>query len=303
MEQSQLSFEIFDLSKDDKCRFDHLMSKKALSVMERVAAYGIGITVTEDKGLVPAGTIVFSLDMTDAPEEMPAVMELHWLYVDEEYRKKGVATRLMEIFAEIINSSEVGSIICDVPLNSDYDELTAFLEGWGFEFYLTEKNEQILTWEDIRQHPVLGQPVKSQNVFSLNTFSNEQISKCLRILQLKNWEDFLIAETDLQLSCICIKDNVPKGILLIRRNPEYMLEPLLIETAGKSETSLPVAVELLSHAILEVPPQFKRDSFIYVLIRRLEGAQLWDSLFPDRPPALIRRGINILEKEAYDETR
>ena len=291
------SFDIFDLSKDADNRFDHLLSKKALAVMKRVGAYGIGITVNEDGKLIPAGTLVFSADDPGDIQDMPFAINLHWLYVDERFRRIGAGTRLMEIFAEIVNDSKADCLICDTPLDPAYDVLIRMLEDWGFVFGLTEKNEYILTWDDIADHELLKHPGDLKNVRSLMDIPEEMLSNVLHDLHLEEYEGFIWQETDLTLSCIYMHDEAPEGILLVRRNPEYMIEPVLIRTGDDTQNAAKVQRQLLGYAIKNLDKKTRKDIFFYIQLRSLTGAKLWDDLFPDIGPSTVRRGVFMLEED------
>ena len=61
-----MTTEIFNLAEDH----ENLFSQKAQAVLYREGAYGIGIAAYRDEKLIPAGTLVFAVDLTeDMPEE------------------------------------------------------------------------------------------------------------------------------------------------------------------------------------------------------------------------------------------
>ena len=65
-----MTTEIFNLAEDHENLFSHLLSQKAQAVLYREGAYGIGIAAYRDEKLIPAGTLVFAVDLTeDMPEE------------------------------------------------------------------------------------------------------------------------------------------------------------------------------------------------------------------------------------------
>ena len=294
-----VEFNVFDLDLDEDEKFDHLLSLKAKTCLERAGSHGIGITISEGEDIIPAGTLVFLPDMVQGDDEEEPVIELVWLYVDENYRNMGVGKRLMEIFAEIVNGAGVCNVICDVPLDSSCDSIVTFLENWGFLFEPIEKNEFLLTWDDISEHHILGKMGNAPHVSSLNVLPKDALSEVLRKLQIKEWSALSIDELDPKLSGVYFDGNIPEGVFLIRRNPENVLEPLLIFIRENSKAYATVIRELLFHAIINMPIKFKENTRIYVLIRTLQGAKIWDGLFPYYQPAVVRRGVNILKEESY----
>lgn len=171
---------------------------------------------------------------------------------------------------------------------------------WGFDFNPVDKNEYVLNWGDIENHPILGKKVKTPHVTSLGALPKDMLSTCMRTLQHKEWSNLLVDEFDPKLSGVYFDGNTAEGAFLIRRNPENILEVLHLSVRDKSEKKAEIVKELLFHAVNAVPDEEKAYVSIYVVIRSLRGAELWDVLFPDIPPVLVRRGVNILEEENDD---
>ncbi len=135
--------------------------------------HGVGITLIDGDDLIPIGAMVFSPDMLkDEDGEIP-VIELVWLYVDEDHRNMGAGRRLMEFFAEVINESQVSTVICDIPFDPSCDDLITYLGDWGFVFGPADKNEFVLNWDDISEHRILGKMGSSPHVSSLASLSGD----------------------------------------------------------------------------------------------------------------------------------
>ncbi len=296
-QQDAISMIEFDLAQDDDFKFGHLYPPSAEAVLAREASYGIGIAVQDGELYTPAGVIIFSLDMTNDREDISSIVELNWLYVSEKYRHMGVGKRLIELFSGIIIDADMDCVVCDVPLNSDYDELVSYLENWGFFFRLTEKNEHILHWSELQDHPILSKPEKTEHVQSLKNLPRDSLRHCLKSLKLTTWLSIPEEELDQDLSCISFNNSKPNGVFLIRRNPDIMVEPLLLRGEEGSGDYSPVIEELLFYVLRKLRGPYRKMSYIYVMIRSLEGAKLWDHLFPDTGPVLMRRGVYLLEEE------
>ncbi|MCR5748361.1 MAG: GNAT family N-acetyltransferase [Lachnospiraceae bacterium] len=262
--------------------------------MSRIGSYGFGVTIMEDDEPVPAGALIFSIDMTNTDEDIASLIELNWIYVDEKYRNMGVGTRLINVFSNIISNAEMNCVVCDVPLDSEYDYLVEYLENWGFFFQLIEKNEYYITWDDISDYPLFKEPEKPTHVISMNSLSDDEYRRTLKFLGASKWLELSRDEPDPDLSCVCMHNDKPMGIFLIRRNPETFIEPLLIKGTKNSKVSSPEIRELISYAIKKLPVSFKKVSLIHVMIRSQFGAELWDYLFPDIYPTLTRRGVHLI---------
>ncbi len=293
---------VFDLSLDVEGKFNHLLSQKAISVLKREGSHGIGALVKDDDGMLPVGTLVFLPDMLEDEDGRKSVAELNWLYVDEEYRNMGVGRLLMETFAKVVNNTGIHGVICDVPLDSEYDELVTYLADWGFIFSPMDKNEFVLDWDDIQYHPILGKRAKTPHVTSLGSLPKGMLETSLRMLQIKEWSELSVDEFDPKMSGIYFDGNTAEGIFLIRKDPDNMYELLLLKVRDDLEKKAEIIKELLFHAKNMIPDDEKEDLSIYVIIRSLKGAELWDALFPEEEPALVRRGVNILEEESDDQT-
>ena len=300
LQKTPVELEVFDLAEDVENKFAHLLSSRALASIERVGGHGVGVAVRDGEDLIPAGAMVFLTDSVEGDEGIESILEIIWMSVDEEYRNMGVGSRMMEIFAEVINNSDVTGAICDVPISSECDELVRFLGDWDFSFNIIDKNEYLLTWEDISYHPILGKKGKAPHVSALGTIPQDMLATCFRTLQLKEWSSLTIDDLDPKLSGIYFEGNTPEGVFLIRRSPENFVEPLLFTIREDSKDSAKVMKELLFHSInafAKLPENIKDETDIYILIRTLRGAELWDKLFSHIEPAIIRRGVNFLKEE------
>ena len=295
-ELRQRKLYVFDLSDDEEEKFRHLLSQKAEAAIVRRGGHGFGVAISDGDELAPAGVLVFSDDLMESEEEDEPMVEIVWLYVDEEYRGMGVGRHLMELFSQVINGSDVSLVVCDVPLASDFDALVGYLGNWGFDFYPVDTNEYNITWMDILDNRMLSGERVTSHTLSLSEITDDALSMYFRKLQIKEWTEFALNESDKRLSCICIRDGEPVGVFLIRREPADYVEPILLYVKNKDKWYSKNVKELLYHALNSVPTAIRNFLTIHVLIRSMEGAVVWDKIFPFIKPPVIRRGINDLKE-------
>ncbi len=103
--------------------------------------YGLGAIIETSEGFIPVGTLVFELASVAAADGYESMMKLCWIYVDENNRREGVGTELMEQFLSIADDAGKNIRVVDVPLASEYDQVISFMEACGFQFILADESE------------------------------------------------------------------------------------------------------------------------------------------------------------------
>ena len=53
----------------------------------------------------------------------------------------------------------------------------------------------------------------------------------------------------------------------------------------------------IPYAIKKLDKKTRKDIFFYIQLRSITGAKLWDDLFPDIGPLMVRRGVFMLEED------
>ena len=200
------------------------------------------LTEEEDFGL-PAGVLVFSAEdgLTDGTD--PATMiVLHWLYVAEEHREKGFANDLMEALSDVLEDSPAEGILCDLPLDSEYDLAEAFFVSWGFQFEVVDTQEMIISKDDCRR-----QATSKYTEEELRLLTN--IEKPEEMLSV--WD---VPQESFQKAVRTAKENIAKAGLADRI--EVKQGDLLHGTEGKADV---IVANILADIIILLLPDNRED--------------------------------------------
>lgn len=138
------------VSKKEMDNFLPLIPGEMKRDVESGRYFCLGTICEEDQAA--AGVLVFSQGGRTLVNGEPTVMiEAHWIYVLEKYRKRGYANKMMEELAEVLWDNPAVGIVVDVPFGSEYDLAEAFFSSWGFVFQVADNGQMIITKEDCRR--------------------------------------------------------------------------------------------------------------------------------------------------------
>lgn len=149
--------EILLIDNDSRNIFDNLAPTEFFSPFDLPGRYRLGAVDENEKGLYAAGVLIF--DVQESPDKSGAEAVLQWLYVAKDTRRRGAADSLMSELLEVLSATGVEKLICNLPMEDDYDFLCAYLEAWGMQFTLIDRYECTISLKELLKHPTFqGKP-------------------------------------------------------------------------------------------------------------------------------------------------
>lgn len=250
-----------------------------------------------------AGVLVFSADEGSVGTEEWIAATIQWLYVEPDYRGTQTADRLMESFWDVMDKSGIEHILCDIPFPEEYNQLCAYLEDWGFQFFLMDRYELTVPLQKFEEIRALhGTP--SSHVRPLRQITQADFNLFLpRILELPGVFQQLptsVSAYDGDVSCVCMSRTGIEGALLVRKAAEGLLEILLLRALSQPQKNM---AELSCFAMRAAENKYPPDTMVHIDCRTDASADVLSKLFPDAQPLLVRRGYydNSLKEQEKEE--
>lgn len=114
------------ISTENAAAFVHLIAPEITARLYDDGVLAIG-TISEEDGLeLASGALVFSIDEGESDGEPFTAAVIKWLFVDEHFRGRGVADRLMGEFIRVAGVAGVDHVICDLPMPAEYNGLCGY---------------------------------------------------------------------------------------------------------------------------------------------------------------------------------
>lgn len=249
-----------------------------------------------------AGVLLFSSEEGLSNGEDPAIMiQLHWIYVNPDYRQKGIGNALMDALSDVLKDNPADGILCDVPFSSEYDLAEAFLTDWGFEFDVIERPEVTLTKEDGREYNQKKGDGKHTNLLSrdngvwpLKDVPPEAFRKALHAIVAMTptpyYEDISDDPKiyDGELSCAVMKNDTVSSLLLFEKLSD--MDYQLVIMSSLSEKPAIELKDLITYSAAVYYLKLPEDAGIHVRLAIERSMSLFSYFFPDKELALLRRG-------------
>lgn len=244
-----------------------------------------------------AGVLVF--EIADAPDHRSPEARLHWIYVAEKHRLQGVGEGLMDGFYKVLNAAGVTRVVCDVPLPEEYDPLCEFLERWNLEFQLQDRFEAVATVGELEELDAFRNRGNIGPVLALKG--------CPPAVVRAGWKAVLsrtarggeerakvrLEECDSEVSCALIKDSQVEALLLVKRTPAGVLEPVLLR--GVHPEADRELLRLLRFGLRAAAKRYSRSAQVRVVCHNRTTARLVAWFMPEKEPLLVRQGMYVEE--------
>lgn len=276
-------------------RFDNLAPNEFFSPFDLPGRFRIGAVKEDENGLHAAGVLVF--DVIANPDEDIIEAVLQWLYVAKDSRRLGAADAMMSLLLSTLSDAGVERLVCDLPMEDEYDFLCAYLEAWGIKFTLLDRYECAISLEELLKNPFFQSRPGRQVIPLSNCFQSNLLRK---IEQLKELPDVIaspdayLPQCDSDVSCAYIENGDIKGLTLVRKLGPEDLELLLFRPLGKSAKYVQ---DMLLFAALKTKQKYTPKTLIHINCRTEAAASLIAFFFPDLQPRLVRRGTFYLFEE------
>lgn len=252
------------------------------------------------------GIILFSPEEgISAGGERSTMIVLHWIYVAEKHRQKGMADDLMDALSDILEDNPAEGIICDIPLGSEYDLAEDFFASWGFSFEVTELQQMVIDKDDCRKEispqnkeealKMASGPDRPVHLIPVSDLSKEDFKKAVRAVkeaERSGYYDRISEDRDdyaQDMSYVFIHDNQVSSMVLFERLPDDDLHMVMLGTlSDRGNKELLVLLRYTAgYYYLNYPEEAK----VKFSLGTERNRTLAIHLFPDKDPILVRRGF------------
>lgn len=265
----------------------------------------LGALSGEGEEKLPVGVLLFSAEDGMMNETEPATMLLlKWLYIAEEHRQKGFANELMDALSDILEDNPAEGILCDVPFDSEYDLLEAFLTSWGFQFEVTDTHEMIISKEDCRKQissinkeealSLATASEKPKGMLSLPEIPEKTFRKALRAakeMEKSGYYDLLSENSEDyagDMSYVFLHDDEISSMALFERLPDDNLHMVMLSASNPDGAK--ELLTLLHYAAGYYYLNYPEETKIRLTLGTQKSRNLATHLFPDKDPVMVRRG-------------
>ncbi len=252
-----------------------------------------------------AGVLLFSSeDGVSYGSDRVTMIELHWIYVSEEYRMKGIANELMQELSDILEDNPAEGIICDIPIDSRYDLAEDFFESWGFNFEVTGKNEMIITKDDCREEispenkeealKLASGPNRPVDMISVSDLSKEDFTAAIQAMkkaERSGYYDWLSENRDDyagDMSYAVIHGSEVTSMALFERLKDGNLHMMMLESL--STKAAKELLMLLRYCAGYYYLNYPEKATVRLTLGIERSRELASHLFPDKDAELVRRG-------------
>ena len=253
----------------------------------------------------PTGVIVFSPEEGIAGDgEASSVLQIKWLFVAVEYRRKGIANDLMQELSDVLSDNPAEGIICDIPFDSEYDLMEAFFVSWGFDFEVIDNPEMIITKEDFKRKIESMEKeerisaseafTKPDGVHSVMDITQELFTEAVQKAKASESLGYydLISEDREDyagdVSFVTIRDDKVSSLILFERLQGGDLHIVML--AGLSQKDTKEIFDLLHYAAGYYYLNYPEKARVKVTLGNERSRKLAAHIFPNKDPMLIRRG-------------
>lgn len=217
--------------------FENLTLPELLYPLQRMGRYRIG-EIQNVNGIETAvGILIF--DVTE--KKAAADIELIWLYVAEEYRKKGVGKSLLNAFFNIVNgihAQQLGRVKCTMPCLEEFEDLKNFLQANYFFFKLERENRLEISLDRLHQCDFAQKQAISKQVVSLQQLTRAQWSLVCQLMGTDGRRyDHHIEAYERSVSAVFLVGNEPDSVILFYKNADSQMELVCLQAASKNKAA------------------------------------------------------------------
>ena len=196
------------LTKENLASFDSVLSVDIAESITCGKSFGIGAVRSTGNKAYGVGAVAGEIGADE--------ISVNWLFVDEEFRSRGVAHSLIGELIGTADKNRISTISFDMSLDNEWLLVLGFmLNDWRFSISTDILNEAVINISDIKKPPKLASKIKDAK-----DIGGVDIDKYLRS---RGYRGFLLnapaGYIDKELSCCYGKMEDPSGILLAHRQP------------------------------------------------------------------------------------
>ena len=132
---------ITSVVKSNRAPFMNLAPKELMENLDLEERFALGAIDNDENGKFASGILIFDVWEGSGGGGNSIAAVLKWIYVSKEGRRRGAADAMMKKMLDLLGGNGVEAVICDLPMDGEYNLLCGYLEEWGFDFAIQESYE------------------------------------------------------------------------------------------------------------------------------------------------------------------
>lgn len=294
--------QVTEINGENREPFFHMAPRELWEEKTEGYFYIGGLYESEDGELpVAGGCLIFHVQYEMIGERICKSAALKWLFVEEAYRRKGIAAGLLAEWKRIARDSGLDAVV--FRLREDQPELLSCMEHCGFQ--LQSQPEEVCRMPLASVSEKLRQTASAAvRVSSLREIREQQLRETLSRLPVQSaalWESgYLVPKKDAyewELSCATTEGGKLRTLLLMQKQSDIELRIVLLRAfvpnAGKELR------ELLRTAVLTAAERYSVKVWLELYCPDDRMKAVAGSLDPDGEFYRIRRGYCLLDGERF----
>ncbi len=296
--------DIYTLDRDDLTTMSDVLPEYVIERAKLPGYFSLGAVgkVDDDENLL--GMAQFYINITSEGE---CFAQLVYIYVLEEYRHRGVASKLIERVNRILKKSDVKTCITYVP---DKDvkiygqEISAAdLENFFKECsFISTKESSVVWWSDLGQlSGAITEGSLPNSIRFLKEIDDAAFSSIMDELIEKAPSDSPLPE-DIKLDkseydndhSVCIKSGDGTAMLLLHRLGVSSLEIVILRGYGKDELSM--VKGLLAGCVKECKKDMSDDTLLILKERALTYDKSGKDIIPGVSEVKVKKFVRLTSR-------
>ena len=251
----------------------------------------IGMIKSREDTLVGAGALAYELHAPAPGGEL--VLLIRWLYVDEEWRSRGIANALLGELVSRMAPLGIAAVRADIPALDETSQMALdFFDAWHFSFSTGVESELVVSLKDIKSPEPFRKGKKDAR--SLSVAGEENIPALIDAFLTEahhtgfpRGKELPDAYFDRALSCFTGSPDYPNALLLVHKYPSGKLAVVYAGCKEDEEELSKLICQLIQKAVATC----EGDAVVAIPIAGPELPEEWDTLFPRQLGIPVYRGI------------
>lgn len=291
-----------NISKNNAGIFSSVISADIRDEIETGKCFAIGAIRSDGNDSYGVGALAYYYD-----EDMDGetVLRVKWLYVDEDWRKRGIARALMIEILYIASVKNISAVSVDFEVGEYQNTFGNILTQLHFDFSAGVSPESALTIGDVSRDNKLSGYADRTTVFS--ELADIEASEAIRrFLEKNGYKGFLAGSgikegyIDKDTSCFIGKPEAPEGMLLSHKYPSGRIG---IEYAGCINGKEDKIEILFGSFITEALYKYDKNTEIIFNTADMDTGIMLDELFPKQKVRFLIEGVLVSPEKDRDITK
>ncbi len=251
-------------------------------------------------GIYGVGALVYYLD--NRPVDYEPVLRIKWLFVDEEWRSRGVGNFLIGEMVGVMAEYGIEGATVDFSIEGDTTLLGELLNQWFFKFVTGVSPEFICCLEDVENIDKLEEEKSGTTVFS-DLGEEEALDAIKKNFKDNNYQGYLTkleSEADFyefDLSCFTGQRQRIRSMMLAHRYPSGLLSVEYFSFEESGEKDFPkLTATFVSNAYKKYP----RYTSVFMPVDSIVFGEYLEEMFPVQQGLLLAEGLLIPPTEELD---